>query len=57
MRICENGIIHEMTAEELAEMQEAAAHAETEEKRRHLSAEEVAAMLVRQQINTLIATI
>ena len=53
MKICENDIIREMTAEELAEMQEAAAQAEAEEKRRHLSAEEVAAMLIRQQINTL----
>lgn len=53
MKIYENGIICDMTAEELAEMQEAAAQAEAEEKRRHLSAEEVAAILVRQQINTL----
>ena len=53
MKIYENGIIRDMTAEELAEMQEAAAQAEAEEKRRHLSAEEVAAILVRQQINTL----
>ena len=53
MKICENDIIREMTAEELAAMQDAAAQAEAEEKRRHLSAEEVAAMLIRQQINTL----
>lgn len=53
MKIYENGIIRDMTAEELAEMQEAAAQAEAEEKRRHLSAEEVAAILVRHQINTL----
>ena len=53
MKICENDIIREMTAEELAAMQDAAAQAEAEEKRRHLSADEVAAMLIRQQINTL----
>ena len=53
MKIFENGVIRDMTTEELAEMQEAAAQAEAEEKRRHLSAEEVAAMLIRQQINTL----
>ena len=53
MKICENDIIREMTAEELAEMQEAAAQAEAEEKRRPLSSPEVQEMLVRQQINTL----
>ena len=53
MKIFENGIIREMTAEELAEMQEAAAQAEAEEKRRPLSSSEVQEMLVRQQINTL----
>ena len=42
-----------MTAEELAEMQEAAAQAEAEEKRRPLSILEVQDMLVCQQINTL----
>ena len=53
MKICENDIIREMTAEELAEMQEAAAQAEAEEKHRPLSFSEVQEMLVRQQINTL----
>ena len=53
MKIFENGVIRDMTAEELAAMQDAAAQAEAEEKRRHLSAEEVTAMLIRQQINTL----
>ena len=53
MKIYENGIIREMTAEEIAAMQEAAARAEAEEKHRPLSAAEVQEMLVRQQINTL----
>ena len=53
MKICENGIIREMTTAEIAAMQEAAAQAEAEEKRRPLSLGEVQEMLVRQQINTL----
>ena len=53
MKICENDIIREMTAEELAEMQKAAAQAKAEENRRPLSFSEVQEMLVRQQINTL----
>lgn len=53
MKIFENGVIRDMTAEELAEMQEAAAQAESEEKRRPLSSPEVQEMLVRQHINTL----
>lgn len=53
MRICENGIYHDMTSEEITAMQDAAARAEVEEKCRHLSTEEVAAMLIKQQINTM----
>lgn len=53
MRICENGIVREMTAEEIAEMQDAAVRAEAEEKHRPLSIAEVQEMLLRQQINTL----
>ena len=53
MKICEDGIIRDMTTEELAAMQDAAAQAEAEEKRRPLTAEEVYAMLIAQQINTL----
>ena len=53
MKICENGVIREMTTEELAAMQDAAAQAETEEKRRPLSFSEVQEMMVRAQINTL----
>ena len=48
-----NGEYTDMTAEEIAAMQDAAARAEAEEKHRPLTAEEVSAMLVRQQINTL----
>ena len=53
MKICENGISRDMTSEEIITMQDAAAQAEAEEKRRPLSSSEVQEMLVRQQINTL----
>ena len=53
MRICENGVIRDMTTEEITAMQDAAAQAEAEEKCRPLSFSEVQEMLVRQQINTL----
>ena len=53
MKICENDIIREMTAEELAAMRDAAAQAEAEENRRPLTSEGVSAMLIAQQINTL----
>ncbi len=53
MKIYENGVIREMTAEEIAALQEAQARAEAEEKHRPLSQEEVTTMLLRQQINTL----
>lgn len=48
-----NGEYIDMTAEEIAAMQDAAAQAEAEEKHRPLTAEEVSAMLIAQQINTL----
>ena len=48
-----NGKYIEMTTAEIAAMQEEAAQAEAEEKRRPLSLSEVHEMLVRQQINTL----
>ena len=54
MKIYENGIIREMTTEELADMWDAAAQAEAEEKRRPLSFSEVQEMLVRQQINNMV---
>ena len=53
MRICENGILRDMTAEEVAAMQDAAARAEAEGKHRPLSLSEVQEMMVRAQINTL----
>ena len=53
MKIMTNGTIRDMTAEEIAAMQEAAAQAEAEELHRPLSLGEVQEMLVRQQINTL----
>lgn len=53
MKICENGVIRDMTTEELATMLDMVAQAEAEEKRRPLTSEEVSAMLIRQQINTL----
>lgn len=53
MRICENGIYRDMTAEEVAAMQDAAARAEAEEKHRPLTLPEVQEMMVRAQINTL----
>lgn len=48
-----DGIVMDMTAEEIAAMQEAAAQAEAEEKHLPLSFSEVQEMLIRQQINTL----
>ena len=48
-----NGEYIDMTAEEIAAMQEAAAKAEAEEKHRPLSLGEVQEMMVRAQINTL----
>ena len=53
MKICENGVIRDMTAEEITAMRDAVAQYEAEEKRRPLTAEEASAMLIRQQINTL----
>ena len=52
-KIFENGAYRDMTAAEMAAMQEAAAQAEAEEKRRPLSLVEVQELMVRQQINTL----
>ena len=53
MRIYENGILRDMTANEIAAMQDAKARVETEKKRRPLSLVEVQEMMVRAQINTL----
>lgn len=48
-----NGEYIDMTAEEIADMEDAAAHAAAEEKHRPLSLAEVQEMMVRAQINTL----
>lgn len=53
MKICENGIIREMTAEEEAQYNEMAARAAAEEKHRPLDENEVMTMLITAQINTL----
>lgn len=53
MRIFDNGITRDMTTEEIAAMEDAAARAAAEEKHRPLSLTEVQEMMVRQQINTL----
>ena len=53
MRICENGIGRDMTAEEIAAIEAEAAKFEAYERTRPLTAEEVTAMLIRQQINGL----
>lgn len=48
-----NGVVRELTTEEIAAMQAELSKAETYERTRQLTAEEVTAMLIRQQINTL----
>ena len=53
MKKCINGQIVEMSAEEIAAMQEQAARAEAAEKKRPLTQEEVSRLLIAQQINTL----
>lgn len=53
MKKCVNGEYIDMTAEEIAAMEDAAARAAAEERRRPLSITEVQEMMVRQQINTL----
>ena len=53
MKICENGVIRELTAAEVAEIEEAAARQAAAEKNRQLTDEEVTLLLVRQQVNTL----
>ena len=53
MRKCVNGEIIDMTAEEIAELEEAKLRFEAAEKHRPLTVDEVSAMLIKQQINTL----
>ena len=54
MRKYVNGEYIDMTTEEIAAMRDAEAQADAEEKRRPLTSDEVSAMLIRQQINTLV---
>lgn len=53
MKICENGIVREMTAEEEAEYAEMAAREAAEAKHRPITESEVMSMLIKEQINTL----
>ena len=53
MKICENGVIRDMTAEEEAQYNEMAARAAAEAKHRPISESEVMSMLITAQINTL----
>lgn len=53
MKICINGIIREMTAEEEAEYAEMAAREAAEAKHRPITESEVMSMLIKEQINTL----
>ena len=53
MKVYENGIYRDMTADELAQMEAESRRARMEEASRPLSASEVLAMLIPQQINTL----
>lgn len=53
MRIYENGSYRDMTAEEIAALQEAQAAFEAAERTRPLTESEVSRMLIAQQINTL----
>lgn len=53
MKICINGIIREMTAEEEAEYAEMAAREAAEAKHHSISENEVLSMLIKEQINSL----
>lgn len=53
MKKCVNGELIELTSDEIAAMEDEAAKFEAAERTRPLAAEEVTAMLIRQQINTI----
>ena len=53
MKIYENGVVRELTDDEIVEMHEASARAEAAEKKRPLTEAEVSRMLISAQINTL----
>lgn len=54
MQISENGVVREMTADEIAEMEAVRLRYEAAEKHRPLTIGEVGEMLIKQQINTLV---
>lgn len=54
MKIYENGIIRDMTAEEITAMQKEARRVELAEKSRPLTADEVNRLFIMQNINTII---
>lgn len=53
MKICENGVVRDMTEEEITAVQDAVMEQEAQEKYQPMTLSEVQKMLVRQQINTL----
>lgn len=53
MKICENGVIRDMTAEEEAQYNEMTARAAAEAKHRPISESEVLSMLIKEQINSI----
>ena len=53
MRVYDNGIYRDATAEELVAIQQSQAIYEVSERTRPLTSEEVTAMLIKQQINTI----
>ncbi len=53
MRVCKGGVYRDVTPEEIAEFEDAAARAAATELHRPLSTEEVTRMLLAQQINNL----
>ena len=54
MRIMENGIVRDMTTEEIAEFQKQSAIAEAQEKTRPLTEQEISRMFIAQNINAVI---
>lgn len=54
MKIYDNGVIRDMTPEEITAMQKEAARAELSEKSRPLTADEVSRLFIMQNINTVI---
>lgn len=53
MKICKNGVIREMTTEEVAALEEMNARYEAKERHRTFTIDEVNTMLIKAQINTL----